>query len=90
MPRRRSARGRRRGGAQRPRPPIGAPTTAASAPAAPQTPAAQPVTAEPAREPSVTRFSSRDYSYVRRELVRISILAAGIIVTIVVLSFFLP
>ena len=42
------------------------------------------------RERTVTRFTARDYTYVRRELRRIAILAAAIIVAIVVLSFFLP
>ncbi len=46
----------------------------------------------PARadEPSVTRFSERDYGYVRRDFQRIALLATAIIVTIVILSFFLP
>ncbi len=81
MPRRRSARGRRRGGAQRP--PIGVPQAPQAAVASPEAPA-------PNREPSVTRLSTRDYSYVQRELVRVAILATGIIGAIVVLSFFLP
>ena len=63
-------------------------------PLAPVTPAASSAGAAPPvptrREPSVTRFSARDYTYVRRELQRIAVLAAGIIVLIVVLSFFLP
>ena len=41
-------------------------------------------------EQAVTRFSARDYTYVRRELQRILILATLIVVLIVVLSFFLP
>jgi hypothetical protein len=45
---------------------------------------------EPARERSVTRFTTRDYGYVRRELRRIVILATAIIIIIVVISFFLP
>lgn len=43
-----------------------------------------------AHEPSVTRFTARDYTYVRRELQRIAILASAIIIAIIVLSFFLP
>jgi hypothetical protein len=43
-----------------------------------------------ASEPSVTRFTQRDYTYVKRELQRIAILAVVIILAIVVLSFFLP
>jgi len=49
-----------------------------------------PRTAERTAEPSVTRFSARDYSYVRRELLRIAVLATAIVIAIVVLSFFLP
>lgn len=49
-----------------------------------------PGAAERAREPSVARFSSRDYTYVQRELQRIALLAGAIILAIIVLSFFLP
>lgn len=42
------------------------------------------------RERTVTRFTTRDYTYVGRELRRIVILATAIIIAIVVLSFFLP
>ena len=59
-------------------------------PVAPQVAVAMPGAAQRAPEPSITRFSSRDYSYVRRELRRIALLAGAIIVLIVVLSFFLP
>ncbi len=45
---------------------------------------------ETAVEPSVRRSSARDYTFVRREVQRIALLAAAIIVTIVILSFFLP
>jgi hypothetical protein len=41
-------------------------------------------------ESTVTRFTTRDYAYVRREVRRIVILATAIIITIVVLSLFLP
>jgi len=52
------------------------------------TPAAP--TAEPVRERSLSRFTARDYSYVRRELIRIVIIAAAMLILILVLSFFLP
>ena len=89
MPRRRTSRRSRKG----------APPRAVGVPAAPrpvqpsQAPAAapKPDAPPPAPEPSVTgRLSARDYGYVRRELVRIAVLASAIIATIVVLSFFLP
>ena len=86
MPKPRSRRGRR-GRGRRPLPPPAAPlprpSVATEAVAAPRA-------AERAHEPSVTRFSARDYSYVRREIQRIVLLAALIIVAIIVLSFFLP
>ncbi len=74
------------------------PPAVQSAPAAPPParPAPLPVAVatsgapERAREPSVTRFSVRDYTYVRRDLQRIILLAGAIIIAIVVLSFFLP
>ncbi len=50
----------------------------------------KPSAREATLEPSATRFTSRDYTFVRRELQRIVVLAAAIIVAIVVLSFFLP
>jgi hypothetical protein len=46
--------------------------------------------AGPSPEPSVTRFTVRDYTYIKRELRTIAVLAVVIIVAIVVLSFFLP
>jgi hypothetical protein len=49
-----------------------------------------PAPAEPARERSISRFTARDYTYVRREIVRIAVLALGILILIVILSFFLP
>jgi hypothetical protein len=58
--------------------------------AAPPPAAPTVVSAVSANEPSVTRFTSRDYTYVKRELRRIAVLAVVIIVAIVVLSFFLP
>ncbi len=87
MPRRRSSRSSRRGAPRRPVAVPAAPGPAQPSPAAAPSPATPP----PAPEPTVTgRLSARDYSYVQRELVRVVILATGIIIAIVVLSFFLP
>ena len=47
-------------------------------------------TAQPAAEKSMSRAKQRDYSYVRREVQRIAVLAAAIFVVIIVLSFFVP
>ena len=77
----------RRGRGRRPLPPPGAPPTRTAAHPEATATAAAP---ERAADPSVTRFSARDYTYVRRELQRIALLATAIIATIVVLSFFLP
>ena len=66
-------------------PPVAAGTAIATAPAPDVV--AQPA---PARERAFNRFTQRDYTYVRRELLRIVVLAAAIFVLIVILSFFLP
>lgn len=88
MPRRKPSRSQRRGGRKPPMPPPVA--TPAAQPVKPQAVAATPSAPERADEPSVTRFSTRDYSYVQRELQRIALLATAIIVVIIVLSFFFP
>jgi hypothetical protein len=68
-------------------PPVAPPTVQrAASPVAIATPSAS----EQPRELSVTRFSTRDYTYVQREIRRILLLASAIFVVIVVLSFFLP
>ena len=77
----------RRGRGRRPLAPPGPPPVRTAAPPVAPATAATPKRAD---EPSVTRFSVRDYTYVRRELQRIALLATAILVTIVVLSFFLP
>lgn len=87
MTRRKPSRSRRKRGRRQPSPPVGAPPVR---PTAPPVAVAAPGAAEPARERSVTRFSTRDYTYVRREIRRIVLLAGVILVLIVVLSFFLP
>jgi len=46
--------------------------------------------AEPARFRGTARRVAEDYSYVRRDLQRIAVLATAVIVAIIVLSFFLP
>lgn len=50
-------------------------------------PAAQ---AQPARFRGTARRVAEDYSYVRRDLQRVAVLATAVIVAIIVLSFFLP
>jgi hypothetical protein len=68
-------------------PPVAIPPVRPTAPPVAVATAGAP---EHADERSVTRFSTRDYSYVRREIQRIVLLASAILILIVVLSFFLP
>jgi len=56
----------------------------------PEAAAEKPSAEETAPARSATRFSTRDYSFVRREIQRIAMLGIAIIVVIFVLSFFLP
>ena len=103
MPKRKPTRSQRRrapgGYAPRPAPPSPPPSTPgplaldpltplSSAGIAPAIPAER--VREHSRERQITRFTARDYSYVKREMVRIAILATAIIIAIVVVSFFLP
>ena len=69
--------------------PVAAPLPMQAA-AAPPPPAAAAQEPAPARPRQGSRFTQRDYAYVRRDVQRIVILALGIIIAIVVLSFFLP
>lgn len=87
MPKRKPTRSRRKRGRRPLAPPAVTPPVRPAAAPVPVAAAAEP---EQARERSVTRFSTRDYSYVRREIRRIVLLAGAILVLIVVLSFFLP
>ena len=80
-PRSRRRRGRRPLVPAAPRPVAAVPSHVAAAP---------PGAPERTHEPSITRALSRDYSYVRREVRRIVLLASVIIIAIVVLSFFIP
>ena len=88
MPRRRPPRRKRVT-----RPPL--PQPAAAAPVVPLGQGAviaapAPRASAPPRERSATRFTARDYTYVRRELRRIVILATVVIIAIVIISLFLP
>lgn len=44
----------------------------------------------PRQRTAISKLTRRDYSYVRRDLRRLFILAGVVLLTIVVLSFFLP
>ncbi len=87
MPKGRTPRRKRRRG-HRPATPPAAPQTARAV--------AAPIAVTPPGETdsphqrSAGRAITRDYSYVRRDLRRLLLLSAIILITIVVLSFFLP
>ncbi len=91
MPRRKPARSKRKAG--RRQPPLrvaDAPTRLTAAPVAVTTPGMALPAPEPPRERPAVQSPSRDYTYVRREIQRIVLLAVAILIAIVVLSFFLP
>ena len=89
MPKNRTSRKGRKGHKPAATPPVGqqparvvAQTVAVSAPG--EAPAA------PRERTAVSKLTRRDYSYVRRDLQRLFILAGAVVIAIVVLSFFLP
>ncbi|MGB2694960.1 MAG: hypothetical protein WBD55_07205 [Dehalococcoidia bacterium] len=98
MPKQRPSRSTRRRQVRRPPPPPRANTAPRPAPnvaaedATNESPASVAAPSRPTRtrEPSIARKSARDYSYIGREFRRILLLAAVIIITIIVLSFFIP
>lgn len=101
MPKRRPSRRARRGrtptappfpaSSPTPAPPGSSKPPEAPRPARPVAPVLPMATSRAeARERSVTRFTARDYTYVRREIQRIVILATAIVIAIIVISFFLP
>ena len=79
-------RGRKRGRRSAP-PPVAPQTARAVAAPIAVTP---PGETDSTRQRSAGRAITRDYSYVRRYLRRLLLLSAFIIITIIVLSFFLP
>jgi len=67
------------------------PVPVAAAPSVARTPTPEaPAPPAPTRERAFNRFTARDYTYVRRELLRIVVLATAILILIFILSFFLP
>ena len=89
MPKNRSSRRGRKGRKPAPKPPAGQQATRVVAqPIA--VAAAGEAPAAPRQRTPVSKLTRRDYSYVRRDLQRIFILAGAVVITIVVLSFFLP
>ncbi len=49
-----------------------------------------PTTSTPKERTVTSRVTRRDYSYVRRDLQRIAVLASAVLIIIVALSFFIP
>ena len=49
-----------------------------------------PTISAPKERTATSRVTRRDYSYVRRDLQRIAVLASAVLIIIVALSFFIP
>ncbi len=90
MPKSRSSRRSRKGRKQQPIRPVGQETTRAVAQPVAVAEAGEAPSAAPRERTPTTKMTRRDYSYVRRDLQRIAVLATAVLITIVVLSFFLP
>ncbi len=89
MPKNRSSRRGRKGRKPAAKPPVGQQTARVVAqPIAVAAAGEAPVA--PRQRTPVSKLTRRDYSYVRRDLQRFFILAGAVLITIVVLSFFLP
>ena len=89
MPKNRSSRRGRKGRKPAAKPPDGQQATRVVAQPVAVSAAGEAPTAPRERTPT-SRLTRRDYSYVRRDLRRLLILAGAVLITIVVLSFFLP
>ena len=89
MPKNRSSRRSRKGRKPAEKAPTGAQATRVVAQPVAVAAAGEAPTA-PRERTAVSKLTRRDYSYVRRDLQRIIILAGAILIAIVVLSFFLP
>ncbi len=90
MPKSRSSRRSRKGRKPAARPAAPQATRAVAQPVAVAARGEAPTVAAAKPRSAAPRASRRDYSYVRRDLQRIAILASAVLITIVVLSFFLP
>jgi len=89
VPKSRSSRRGRKGRKPAAKPPVGPQATRVVAQPVAVAAAGEAPSAPRERTP-VSKLTRRDYSYVRRDLRRLFILAGAILITIVVLSFFLP
>ncbi len=89
MPKNRSSRRGRKGRKPAAKPPVSQQAARVVAQPIAVAAAGEAPTAPRERTP-VSKLTRRDYSYVRRDLQRLLILAGVVIITIVVLSFFLP
>lgn len=91
MPKSRSSRRNRKGRKTAPKPAAAPTTRVVAQPVAVAAPGEAPTVAAPRKERAgPSRATRHDYSYVRRDLQRIAVLTAAVLVTIVVVSFFLP
>ena len=89
MPKNRSSRRGRKGRKPAAKKPVGQQTTRVVAQPIAVAEAGEAPTA-PRERTAVSKLTRRDYSYVTRDLRRLLILAGAVLITIVVLSFFLP
>jgi len=90
MPKSRSSRRSRKGRKQQPTLPVGAEASRVVAQPVAVAEAGEAPTTAPRERVATSKMTRRDYSYVRRDLRRIVVLATAILITIVVLSFFIP
>ncbi len=90
MPKSRSSRRSRKGRKQQPIRPVGQEATRVVAEPVAVAEAGEAPTTAPRERAPTSKMTRRDYSYVRRDIRRILVLATAILITIVVLSFFLP
>lgn len=90
MPKSRSSRRSRKGRKQTVKPAGQEATRAVAQPVAVAEAGVAPSTTAPRERAPSSKMSRRDYSYVRRDLRRIVVLATAVLITIVVLSFFIP
>ncbi len=90
MPKSRSSRRRRKGRKQPIRPAGEQAARVVAQPIAVAEAGVAPSATAPRERAPTSKMTRRDYSYVRRDLQRMAVLAAAVLITIVVLSFFLP
>ena len=90
MPKSRSSRRSRKGRKPAARPVGQQAARVVAQPIAVAAPGEAPTVSAPKERTVTSRVTRRDYSYVRRDLQRIAVLAGAVLIIIVALSFFIP